>query len=141
MNEKEYQNILSEIIEISRKHQNNARVQTLKSECLENLYAIARKNPYTQFGLWTKNYTLIWKLKAPKNVNIILSNPFLNEALPNSDLLIKTTKARTGAKNVKIFSVYDKDTIQNQNCEKHCITCLKCYSKKDKTTEIIELLK
>ena len=110
---------------------------------LENLYAIAKHNPYTQFALWSKNYGLVWKYKAPKNVNIILSNYYLNKELANSDKLIEITKARTGAKNVKLFSVYDDEHIQKvgQNCEKHCITCLKCYSKNDKTKVINELLK
>lgn len=108
---------------------------------LQNLYAIAKANPKTQFALWTKNFTLLWKEKAPKNVNLILSNPFLNEDLPSADLLIKTTKARTGAKNVKIFSVYDEEHMQNQNCAKQCNTCLKCYKRNDKTEYISELLK
>lgn len=108
---------------------------------LENLYAIAKHNPYTQFALWSKNYGLVWKYKAPKNVNIILSNYYLNKGLLNSDKLIEITKARTQAKNVKVFSVYDDEHIHNQNCEKHCITCLKCYKKNDKTTIINELLK
>jgi hypothetical protein len=252
MNEEEYQSILSEIIEISRHHQNNARMTTLKNECLgllekvykgedtnmyqlkitthkgkmqgirslstykmfsdtclklkdnpkticnkcyvdktmlyapqlslaliyntillkytklskrqlpiindlyfrfesfsdlqnqnhlQNLYAIAKHNPYTQFALWTKNYTLLWKEKAPKNVNLILSSPLLNECTPYADLLLKTTKARTGAKNVKMFSVYDGEHIQNQNCLKSCINCLKCYKKNDKTEYIVEHLK
>lgn len=108
---------------------------------LQNLYAIAKHNPYTQFALWSKNYGLVWKYKAPKNVNIILSNYYLNKDLINADKLIEITKARTQAKNVKVFSVYDDEHIQNQNCEKHCITCLKCYKKSDKTTMINELLK
>ena len=108
---------------------------------LQNLYAIAKHNPYTNFALWTKNITLLWKEKAPKNVNLILSSPMLNEQTPYADLLIKTTKAKTGAKNVKVFSVFDDAHIENQNCEKHCMTCLKCYKRNDKTQFITELLK
>lgn len=108
---------------------------------LQNLYKIAKRNPYTQFALWTKNIKLVLTEKAPKNVNIILSSPILNECLPLAETIIDKVKRETGCKHIKVFSVYDKEHIQNQNCEKHCITCLKCYKKKDNTTFINELLK
>ena len=108
---------------------------------LENLYAIAKANPQTQFALWTKNITLLLKAKCPKNVNLILSSPRLNECLPLAETIIQAVKNRTGAKHVKVFSVYDSEHIQNQNCQKQCITCLKCYKKNDKTLLISELLK
>lgn len=107
---------------------------------LQNLYAIARANPQTQFALWTKNIPLILKLKAPKNVNVILSNALLNERTLG-DKIIEIVKAKTTCKNVKVFSVYDEEHMQEQNCQKQCITCLKCYKAKDKTTYINELLK
>ena len=108
---------------------------------LKNLYAIAKANPYTQFALWTKNIKLILTEKAPKNVNLILSSPILNECLPYAETLIEKVKKETTCKHVKVFSVYDDKHMQNQNCQKACITCLKCYKKQDKTTLINELLK
>ena len=110
---------------------------------LQNLYKIAKKNPRTQFALWTKNIKMILKEKAPKNVNLILSSPILNECLPMAQTIIDKVKRETECKHVKVFSVYDKEHIDNvgQNCAKACITCLKCYKKQDKTTLINELLK
>lgn len=110
---------------------------------LQNLYAIAKANPQTQFALWTKNIALLLKVKAPKNVNLILSSPRLNECLPLAESIINAVKNRTGCKNVKVFSVYDEEHIHEvgQNCQKHCITCLKCYKKNDKTLLINEHLK
>ena len=107
---------------------------------LQNLYRIARANPKTQFALWTKNLKLIQEEKCPKNVNIILSSPFLNDT-SIGQIMIDRVKAKTGCKHVKVFSVYDEEHIQNQNCEKHCITCLKCYRAKDKNQFIVEHLK
>lgn len=110
---------------------------------LQNLYKIAKKNPRTQFALWTKNIKLILSEKAPKNVNLILSSPILNECLPMAQSIIDKVKRETNCKHVKVFSVYDDEHIDSvgQNCQKACITCLKCYKKQDKTTLINELLK
>ena len=110
---------------------------------LENLYKIAKHNPDTRFALWTKNISLLLKAKAPKNVNLILSSPILNECLPMSEKIISAIKDKTGSKNVKVFTVYDEEHIGSvgQNCMKQCISCLKCYKAKDKETHIHELLK
>ena len=108
---------------------------------LQNLYAIAKANPQTHFALWTKNFALLLKAKCPKNVNLVLSSPRLNECIPLAETIIKAIKDKTNAKNVKVFSVYDNEHIEKQNCEKHCMTCLKCYKKNDKTIYIRELLK
>lgn len=107
---------------------------------LKNLYKIAKYNPRTQFALWTKNIAMIIKHKAPKNVNLILSNAILNEQVLGQKI-IDIVKAKTDCKHVKVFSVFDKEHMQEQNCEQKCITCLKCYKAKDKTSFINELLK
>lgn len=110
---------------------------------LLNLYAIARKNPYTQFALWSKNYKLLIQHKIPRNVNIILSSPFLNMRLWSFNTLSEILKNKCDAKSVKLFTVYDDEQIKSvdQNCAKKCATCLKCYKKNDKTIIINELLK
>lgn len=110
---------------------------------LLNLYAIARKNPFTRFALWTKNYKLLIHHKTPRNVNIILSSPFLNIPLWSFKTLSEILKNKCGAKNIKVFTVYDKEKYKNvlQNCAKSCASCLKCYKKNDKTIFINELLK
>lgn len=110
---------------------------------LKNLYKIARYNPNTMFGLWSKNLSLLMKEKAPKNVNLILSSPLLNHNFVLADTIVEIVKRKTQAKNVKTFSVYDKDHIGEVdfNCAKQCLSCLKCYKKNDKTQNINELLK
>ena len=107
---------------------------------LKNLYKIAKANPKTQFALWTKNIALIIKHKAPKNVNLILSNAILNEQVLGQKI-IDIVKAKTDCKHVKVFSVFDDEHMTEQNCAQKCITCLKCYKAKDKTSFINELLK
>jgi len=110
---------------------------------LENLYAIARKNPYTRFALWTKNIKLIQSQKTPKNVNLIISSPILNECLPMANTIIRAIQEKTTCKQVKVFTVYDAEHIEQagQNCQKHCLECQKCYSKNNKEQFINELLK
>lgn len=109
---------------------------------LQNLYRIAKYNSNTQFALWSKNIKLLSQIKAPKNVNIIISNYFLNSCIFDEYTTSKL-KAATGAKHVKIFTVYDKKHIASvsQNCQKKCLSCLKCYKKHDVTMFINELLK
>lgn len=109
---------------------------------LENLYKIAKYNKCCNFALWTKNIKLIKQFKTPANVNIIISNYYLNACIFDEYTAAKI-KATTGAKNIKVFTVYDKKHITTvaQNCAKKCITCLKCYKKHDVTMFINELLK
>lgn len=110
---------------------------------LINLYNIAKHNPQTSFALWSKNYKLLTQQKTPKNIIIVLSSPFLNMRLWSFNTLCDILKNKCNAKNIKLFTVYDKEQIKNmdQNCLKNCVTCLKCYKKTDKTTYINELLK
>lgn len=109
---------------------------------LKNLYKIARYNKACRFALWTKNIKLIMNEKAPRNVNIVISSPFLNVPLA-FNTLYKTIKEKTNAKNIKLFTVYDDTHIiqAGQNCNKKCITCLKCYKNNDKDIFINEKLK
>ena len=108
---------------------------------LQNLYAIARYNKNTQFTIWSKNYKLLTLAKAPKNINIVLSSYYVNTLQPCSDILIKAIKEKSGCKNIKFFTVYDKQHANNINCKKSCLTCLECYKAKQKTEYINEILK
>lgn len=109
---------------------------------LQNLYKIARYNKNTRFALWSKNIKLLLNEKTPKNVNIVISSPFLNIQLWSFKTL-KEMLEKQGAKNIKLFTVYDDKHIKqvDQNCNKKCITCLKCYKSNDKTLLINEKLK
>lgn len=110
---------------------------------LKNLYKIAKYNEYCRFALWSKNIKLLLTEKAPKNVNIVISSPFLNNALPMFEKLRDIIQQKTGATNIKLFTVYDNDNIKNvvQNCAKKCALCLKCYKKNNKDIYINEKLK
>lgn len=110
---------------------------------LKNLYKIARYNPQCRFALWTKNYKLVMTEKTPRNINLILSSPFINMRLWSFNTLYDAIKKSTGAKNIKLFTVYDKKRIKDagQNCEQKCINCLKCYKANDKNIFINEKLK
>lgn len=110
---------------------------------LQNLYKIARYNPQTRFALWTKNLKLLLTEKTPKNVNIIISSPMLNLPLWAFNTYSEDLRKKTGAKNIKLFTVYDAKHIKSvtQNCEAHCLTCLKCYKAKTKDIFINEKLK
>lgn len=108
---------------------------------LQNLYAIARYNKNTQFALWSKNYKLLTQVKAPKNINIVLSSYYVNTLQPCSDTIIQAIKNKSGCKNIKFFTVYTRDHNININCKKRCLTCLECYKAKQKTEYINEILK
>jgi hypothetical protein len=94
-----------------------------------NYVRIAEANPQTTFALWTKRIDIIRKHKATlPNLIHIYSSPKLN-TLP-----IEIEKAFNKMFD-KIFTVYSISGIReykvNINCEKFCITCLKCYTHND----------
>ena len=86
-----------------------------------NYFNICKKNPDTNFALWTKNPALISPVadQKPENLQIVFSSLFLNtvadaEKFPFVD---------------KIFTVYDKETIERDGVEINCgaRSCLKCH--------------
>lgn len=99
-----------------------------------NYFNIANKNPLVNFALWTKNPHIIaeamkvYGIEKPTNLNIIYSSIFLNDV--NTAILKRYSFID------KVFTVYDKNTIENKNISVncgalHCATCLKCYAKND----------
>ena len=111
---------------------------------LQNYNNIASAYKNCVFGLWSKNYFILLKyfrsgFKLSKNINLILSSPFLNT--PISNMFIDTIKKYH--KKVISFTVYDKTHKQDQkiNCGgKKCIDCLNCYNK-NKIQNVNEILK
>ena len=101
---------------------------------LKNYVEIATRNPYTTFGLWTKN---IWildtvfnkeKIEKPQNLSIVVSSPLLNKQM-------KLDREQYWMVD-HLFTVYDKDFILSNNIEincgaKSCIGCKKCYLDND----------
>ena len=97
----------------------------------KNIIKLVEFNPGTQFTLWTKRADIVAKAmtKKPSNLILIYSSPVLN----------KQAKRPKGFD--KVFTVYTADQNVEINCMKQCKTCMKCYSKNDKTVFINEELK
>ena len=95
---------------------------------LKNYINISKANKNVKFALWTKNINIIndvfSKTKQPKNLQLVLSSLYINKKL--DETIIKAPV------NYKIFTVYDKDFIKNNdvviNCgSKKCALCGVCY--------------
>lgn len=106
-----------------------------------NYLKICRANPWCVFSIWTKNAALLdeaIKLDGkPENLICVFSSDRLN-------VVDDTYKKYPWVD--KVFTVYDKDFIANNdidiNCgAKSCTTCRKCYTKTDVDFFIRERLK
>ena len=112
-----------------------------------NYLNIANANKHCRFAIWTKNPHIIDEVlngmnyKKPKNLNIIVSSLFINKEWNYKN----SPYAQRYWFIDKVFTVYDKQYIKenniNINCgAKSCISCLKCY-KKNNIKIINEVLK
>lgn len=112
-----------------------------------NYLNIAKKNPQTRFGWWTKNPFLIAQaLKAgyekPDNVVIIYSVPNIDGGFFKIDCLKKIYPFID--KFFFVWSSNEKAAAAGKtiNCGKrHCLSCQKCYHKDNGIEEIHEQLK
>ena len=97
---------------------------------LENYVRICERNPYTKFGIWTKNIWLLDelfnqnKVKKPDNLSIVVSSPMLN-------VQMEFDKEKYWMVD-HVFTVYDKDYIKKNgiviNCgSRDCLGCQRCY--------------
>lgn len=96
-----------------------------------NYFNMCYKNKETKFALWTKNPTIIknaideFKIIKPKNLQIIGSSFFINKIMYTLfDYQFID----------KVFTVYTKEYIKDNNIEincdnKKCYDCKKCYNK------------
>jgi hypothetical protein len=96
---------------------------------LVNYFNICKKNPDVHFALWTKNPWIVAEVadQKPKNLQIIVSSLMLNKQVDISNMPYID----------KVFTVYDKETIDkegiNINCgARNCLACHKCYKKGNK---------
>lgn len=95
-----------------------------------NYFNICKKNPDVKFALWTKNPDYIKKAldmgyEKPSNLNIVLSSLFINKERKNPFPFVD-----------KVFTVYDKKYIKENNIDvncgaRNCVTCGLCYEKND----------
>ena len=97
---------------------------------LANYILICERNPFTKFGLWTKNTWILDELfnkncvKKPKNLSIIVSSPMLNKQM-------EIDREKFWFVN-HVFTVYDKKFIAaneiDVNCgARNCLGCQLCY--------------
>ena len=95
---------------------------------VKNYFNICYKNPRVKFALWTKNPDYIAKAikmgyEKPANLNIVLSSLFIN------------VQRKTRYEFVdKVFTVYDKNYIAENNTDincgaRNCFKCGLCYEK------------
>jgi len=96
---------------------------------LINYINIAKKNPKVTFSLWSKQYKLCESVFSsfpkPKNFIMIYSSLMINVEL----------KLKNFNYADKIFTVYDKEFIADNNVKincgaKSCLTCQTCYKKR-----------
>ena len=95
---------------------------------VKNYFNICYKNPRVKFALWTKNPDYVAEAIAdgytkPDNLNIVLSSLFINEERKNPFPFVD-----------KVFTVYDKEHIEENNVvincgSKNCFSCGLCYEK------------
>ena len=99
----------------------NAHGELINVIHARNMLRLAKANPNTKVGLWTKRPNLVWeaiKLEGkPDNVSLVYSSPWVNlESKPPRDF-------------DHTFTVFDYDT--NINCGGHkCNECRLCYDSK-----------
>lgn len=97
---------------------------------LANYVMICERNPYTRFGLWTKNIWILDKLfngdnvAKPDNISIIVSSPLLN-----TEMELDREKYWMVD---HVFTVYAKNFIEENNVDincgaKDCLGCQLCY--------------
>lgn len=101
---------------------------------LENYVRICERNPFTHFGLWTKNTWILDEvfnakgIEKPENLSVIVSSPKLNE-------VVKFNKDKHWYVD-HVFTVYDKKFIEGNGIEincgsRDCLGCQRCYHKND----------
>lgn len=105
---------------------------------MENYVKICNYYKDTRFTLWTKNplqVNLGLHHEKPKNLTIILSSLMINKEVDASGWWFVD----------KVFTVYDKKYIEENNVKincgaRDCLGCMKCY-KKNNIKKINEVLK
>lgn len=95
----------------------------------ENFINIARRNPYTTFGLWTKRSDIVMKYPKEPNIKYIFSVAKVDGGKPNDSILKYFDKTFTAVSKTK-----------PANCAGSCINCLLCYTDND-VTDIREIIK
>ena len=97
---------------------------------LTNYVLICERNPYTHYGLWTKNIWILDEMfnecgiKKPDNLSIIVSSPMLNK-------IMELDREKYWFVD-HVFTVYNKQFIKANDVEincgsRDCLGCQRCY--------------
>ena len=90
-----------------------------------NIFRLAKRNPNTTFGFWSKRKDILKGMHVPKNVVMIYSNPKLDKVV-----------TRPPAGFHKVFNVVTDESVAEINCgARDCMSCQRCYSRA--TTKVI----
>jgi len=116
-------------------------------KAVQNCYAFCKKNQGVKFAAWTKNPVFFRRVNKlygpckPENLTLVLSSPLINK-----QAIVKEKEMFTLFD--RVFTVYTPEYATAHgifiNCgARACLTCLKCYTKKNGIApfEINELLK
>ena len=111
----------------------NGHGELINVNHVQNIVNFALSYPKVTFTLWTKKVSVIQsffrKNIKPKNLLFIYSNEKVDSISKKVPKYFDKT-----------FNVVSNKTA-SVNCEGKCIDCLKCYNLKDKTKQIIEVIK
>ena len=111
----------------------NGHGELINVNHVQNIVNFALSYPKVTFTLWTKKVSVIQsffkKNIKPKNLLLIYSNEKVDSISKKVPKYFDKT-----------FNVVSNKTA-SVNCEGKCIDCLKCYNLKDKTKQIIEVIK
>ena len=111
----------------------NGHGEIINRNHVQNVVNYALFYPKVTFTLWTKKVSVIQSFFRrnikPKNLLLIYSNEKVDSI---SEKVPKYFD--------KVFNVVSEKT-SDVNCEGKCIDCLKCYNVKDKTKQIVEVIK
>jgi hypothetical protein len=87
---------------------------------MQNLINIAKKNPHTTFGLWTKRLSIVLAFEKVENIKYIYS------------------VSKVDAKKYKkwVLNYFDKvfmatTSKEGNNCTTNCMSCMLCYTDND----------
>ena len=110
----------------------NGHGELINENHLDNIIAIAVKNPQCTFALWTKRVSLI-----RNRLDLIPDNLILVFWNPKVDRVIGVPRGFH-----KVFNNVSKGSTRPQNCTgRKCIECLACYRKDSGTDVIVEMVK
>ena len=110
----------------------NGHGELINENHLDNIIAIAVKNPQCTFALWTNRVSLI-----RNRLDLIPDNRILVFSNPKVDRVIGVPRGFH-----KVFNNVSKGSTRPQNCSgRKCIECLACYRKDSGTDVIGEMVK